>query len=83
MGEVVRQAVATTEERFPGALAPELVAAVAKVRPGRLERAYLASYHHRSMTYSLPALATVHALGSWRDRRDFLLAHWRHRWAGS
>ncbi len=83
ISEVVRHALAMTDDRFPGALAPELITAAAEVRPSRLERAYLASYHHRSMSYSLPAIATVHALGSWRDRRDFLLAHWRHRRAGS
>jgi hypothetical protein len=76
---VVQRAVELADARFPGSLVPELVDGVRAARPRRIEHHYLASYHRPGRSYSLPALATLAALPSWRDRVDLATMLVRHR----
>lgn len=76
---VVQRALAMSQERFPGSLLPELVGGVSAASPTRRERLYLASYHRPGRSYSLPALATLAALPTWRDRIDMATMLARHR----
>jgi hypothetical protein len=76
---VVQRAVGLGEARFPESMVPELVDGVAAARPHPIERLYLASYHRPGRSYSLPAVATLVALPSWRDRADLATMLVRHR----
>jgi len=76
---VVQRAVELAEARFPGSLVPELVDGVTAARPRTIERLYLASYHRPGRSYSLPALTTLLALPTWRERVDLATTLVRHR----
>ena len=76
---VVRRAVSLADTTYPGSVTPELRAALAAAGGRRLDHLLLASYHHERHLYSLPAVATLPVLRSWRDRRDFIAAHLRSR----
>ena len=79
---VVQRAARMAETTFPGGSTPELVDAIESARPGRREALYLAAYHRRRWSYSLPAAVTVAVIPRWRDRWDFVVAHLRQRRSG-
>lgn len=74
---VARRALSLADITFPGSFTPELRAALAAAGGRRRDDLLLASYHNERHLYSLPAVATLPVLRSWRDRRDFVAAHLR------